>query len=240
VSDAGNATGARSATEAGADVPAASRAAVAPDRYTPVVAALLDVRIDHSSARFDAELQTALAEGRIDAATARALRWWQRASVQALSTYSATVLPAVLAARDAADQQAADDIGALAASWQQARSLQTAPLVQDPKPPTASTDEPAQPVAAPPAVAPPAVAPPSLPAVAPPVGPPLRRPAGRRQQPPHLVVVPDLTSESDGRDGTRQAIRAALRALGKELAAPDLDMTERKDVRGHADPATST
>jgi hypothetical protein len=250
-----------SATEAGADVRANVRAdgattpvAVSPDRYTAVVAALLDVRIDHSSARFDAELQTALAEGRIDATTARALRWWQRASVQALSTYSATVLPAVLAARDAADQQAADDIGALAASWQQARSLQTAAVAaspkptQNPEPPTAGTDESTRrvavrPTAAPPAVAAPAVAAPTVaaPAVARPVAPAQRRPAGRRNQPPHLVVVPDLASESDGRDGTRQAIREAFRALGTstEIAARDLDVTDRKDVRGHADPAPS-
>ncbi|MDQ1496101.1 MAG: hypothetical protein QOG69_2584 [Actinomycetota bacterium] len=263
-----------SATEAGASVQASVQAnaradaatspvAVSRDRYTAVVAALLDVRIDHSSARFDAELQTALAEGRVDAATARALRWWQRASVQALSTYSATVLPAVLAARDAADQQAADEIGALAASWQQARSLQTAVVAPSPKPtknpePTRNpeplalgTNESARPVAvqsavappavAPLAVAPPAVAPPAVaaPALAPPVAPALRRPAGRRNQPPHLVVVPDLASESDGRDGTRQAIREAFRALGTgaEVAAPDLDVTERKDIRGYADPA---
>lgn len=248
-----------SATEAGASVQASVQAnaradaatspvAVSRDRYTAVVAALLDVRIDHSSARFDAELQTALAEGRVDAATARALRWWQRASVQALTTYSATVLPAVLAARDAADQQAADDIEALAASWQQARSLQTAVVAPSPKPtqnpePTRNpeplalgTNESARPVAVQSAVAPPAVAPP---AVAPPVAPALRRPAGRRNQPPHLVVVPDLASESDGRDGTRRAIREAFRALGEgaDVAAPDLDVTERKDIRGYADPA---
>ncbi len=249
-----------SATEAGADVRADAAAtpdaakpdvarsgAVAPDRYTAVVAALLDVRVDHSSARFDAELQTALAEGRIDATTARALRWWQRASVQTLSTYSATVLPAVLAARDAADQQASDDIGALAASWQQARSLQPASAAQSPKPTQSpepvNADEPARPDAVQPAVAPTAVTPTAVarPALAPPLAPGPRRPAGRRNQPPHLVVVPDLASESDGRDGTRQAIREAFRALaaGTEEVAPDLDVTERKDVRGHADPAPS-
>jgi hypothetical protein len=235
-----------SATERGADV--RTDAAATPDRYTAVVAALLDVRVDHSSARFDAELQTALAEGRIDATTARALRWWQRASVQALSTYSATVLPAVLAARDAADQQASDDIGALAASWQQARSLQTAPPAPSPKPTQhpepMNGDEPARPAAVQPAVAPSAVAPSAVapPAVAPPpFAPAPRRPAGRRNQPPHLVVVPDLASEPDGRDGTRRAIREAFRALatGPEVVAPDLDVTERKDVRGHADPAPS-
>lgn len=235
-----------SATEAGADM--RPDAAATPDRYTAVVAALLDVRVDQSSARFDAELQTALAEGRLDAATARALRWWQRASVQAVSTYSATVLPAVLAARDAADQQASDEIVAFAASWQQARSLQAAPAGPSPKPTLipepVTADEPARPAAVQPAVAPPAVAPTAVAPTAvarPPVARAPRRPAGRRNQPPHLVVVPGLASESGGRDGTRRAIREAFRALatGPEEVARDLDVTDRKDVRGHADPAPS-
>jgi hypothetical protein len=97
------------------------------DRYSAVVAALLDVRIDHPTQRFDAELDAALADGRIDASTARALRWWQRMSVRAAESYASTVVPAVLIARDEADEQATSDADEIAASWRQAGGAQ-APL----------------------------------------------------------------------------------------------------------------
>jgi hypothetical protein len=90
------------------------------DRVTAVVAALLGVRTDHASARFDAEIESALTANRLDVQTARALRFWQRASVQAVTDYAAAVLPAVLpvlAATDDANRQGADDIAEAATAW---------------------------------------------------------------------------------------------------------------------------
>ncbi|HTC68560.1 MAG TPA: hypothetical protein VK662_03250, partial [Acidothermaceae bacterium] len=66
---------------------------VADDRVTALVAALLGVRTDHASARFDAEIDAALTANRLDVQTARALRFWQRASVQAVEDYAGAVLP---------------------------------------------------------------------------------------------------------------------------------------------------
>jgi hypothetical protein len=110
-------------TAAGAALPAAPVTAADPaalDRYTALVAALLGVRTDYASTRFDAEVAAALAANRLDVATARTLRWWQRASVREVEGYANSVLPAVLATRSDADTMAAMDSDESAASWQQA------------------------------------------------------------------------------------------------------------------------
>jgi hypothetical protein len=104
------------------------------DRVAALVAALLGVRTDHASARFDAEIDAALAANSVDVQTARVLRFWQRASVQAVEDYAAGVLPVALAARDDADRQGADDVAETAAAWQAAQAAQAAqpvPLVDD-------------------------------------------------------------------------------------------------------------
>ena len=77
------------------------------DRYTALVAALLGVRTDYASTRFDAEVTAALAANRLDVATARTLRWWQRESVREVEGYANQVLPVVLATRSDADLAAA-------------------------------------------------------------------------------------------------------------------------------------
>jgi len=94
------------------------------DRLAALVAALLGVRTDHASARFDAEVEAALAANRIDVKTARALRFWQRASVQAVEEYIGTALPGALAARDSADSQGSTDAAEAAAAWEQAQAAQ--------------------------------------------------------------------------------------------------------------------
>jgi hypothetical protein len=107
------------------------------DRLAALVAALLGVRTDHASARFDAEIDAALAANSLDAQTARVLRFWQRASVQAVEDYAAGVLPVALAARDDADHQGADDVVETAAAWQAAQAAQAAqpvPLRHDSTP----------------------------------------------------------------------------------------------------------
>src|SRR5450432_1689008 len=82
------------------------------DRMAALVAALLGVRTDHASARFDAEIDAALAANALDVQTARALRFWQRASVQEVEDSTAGVLPLALAARGDADRQ-----GLVARRW---------------------------------------------------------------------------------------------------------------------------
>jgi hypothetical protein len=101
------------------------------DRVAALVAALLGVRIDHASARFDAEIDAALAANALDVQTARALRFWQRASVQAVEDYTAGVLPVALAARGDADRQGLDDVIEAAAAWEKAQTAQEAHAAQD-------------------------------------------------------------------------------------------------------------
>ena len=104
------------------------------DRVAGLVAALLGVRTDHASARFDAEIEAALTANRLDVQTARALRFWQRASVQAVEDYATAVLPTVLpvlAAAGDANEQGADDSAETATAWDAAQ-LATAAAAASP------------------------------------------------------------------------------------------------------------
>lgn len=85
--------------------------------YAALLSALLDVRSDPATARFDAELAAAEARGTLDGATARTLRWWQRESVRALSDHLADVLPGLLASLSDADRAAVRSIADSEASW---------------------------------------------------------------------------------------------------------------------------
>jgi hypothetical protein len=91
--------------------------------YAALLGALLDTRHDEATARVDAQLDAALAADRLDAAPARALRWWQRASVRAVESYLTSTLPALVALRDEADALAAAEATATANSWAQAGGL---------------------------------------------------------------------------------------------------------------------
>ena len=98
--------------------------------YAELVAGLLDARDDLATARFDAELAAAQDSGAIDAATARALRWWQRASVRAAVDHARSALPPVLAALDGAQAAAAEDLADAARALDDAMdSLLPAPRV---------------------------------------------------------------------------------------------------------------
>ena len=76
--------------------------------YADLVDGLVDARDDPASARFDAELDAAVADGEISAATARRLRFWQRASVRALADHTRAVLPTCLSALEASRREAAE------------------------------------------------------------------------------------------------------------------------------------
>jgi hypothetical protein len=85
--------------------------------------ALFAARHDDATARFDAELTAAIAEGRIDDETARTLRWWQRESVRGARSYLADLLPGVLHADDAAQRKSRAQVDLAAASWQEATDV---------------------------------------------------------------------------------------------------------------------
>jgi hypothetical protein len=204
------------------------------DRYAAIVAALIDVRLDEATTRFDAEVAGALAENRIEAETARTLRWWQRASVRAAETYAATVMPGVLAVRDDADARARAEADEAAASWRRACDIRASAgrRVEQPVEQPVEHTRYANDTAVPRLVAVPDLATATA-----------SRPAAPRQP----------ASEQ-----TRQAIRAAFAPPGPAGATdPELipshqvpDMTamttrasalipERKDDRSHANPATT-
>ena len=85
--------------------------------YADLVAGVLDARSDSATQAFDAEIAVAESEGRIDARTARALRWWQRESLRALVEHSRTALPPALAALGQAQADAARGSADAAESW---------------------------------------------------------------------------------------------------------------------------
>ena len=172
------------------------------DRYTALVAALLGVRTDYATSRFDAEVAAALAANRLDVATARTLRWWQRASVREVEHYTNTVLPVVLTTRSDADMLAALEADETAASWQQAEAVlpEVAALPEVAVPPE---------IAVPPEAAvlheasalPEAAAPPA------PAEPP---------KPSRVITIPDPATRRRSAKEIQQAVRDALR----DTAAP--------------------
>lgn len=103
--------------------------------YADLVTGVLEARTDLATQRFDAEVAAAEAEGRIDARTARALRWWQREGLRALTEHARTALPPALAALDQAHSDAARGAVDAAEAWDRAVGDSG-----DPEPPAALTD----------------------------------------------------------------------------------------------------
>jgi len=72
--------------------------------YAELITALLAARTDPATARFDDELDAAVADGSVPPVIARRLRQWQRASVHAVAEHvRVTVPPALAALADATD-----------------------------------------------------------------------------------------------------------------------------------------
>jgi hypothetical protein len=125
--------------------------------WTDLVGGLIDARADPASARFDAELADAVAAGALLEETATQLRFWQRASVRAVSDHARTVLPVALGALDAARREAQEDVEIAAATLEAATAARAAAAqpAEDPGVPVrpeevdllrrASTPEPARP-----------------------------------------------------------------------------------------------
>lgn len=188
------------------------------DRYTALVAALLGVRTDYASTRFDAEVAAALTANRIDVATARTLRWWQRASVREVEGYASSVLPVVLASRTDADTAAATDDEDAAASWQQAQAIKPSPA-----PSTVTTPGPD------------AVVLPAAPAVA-------EAPTAEPPRPTTVITIPDPSTRRRSPKEIQQAVREALRAtaprtdpgLPFDAASPQDASSHGRDRGNHA------
>jgi len=99
--------------------------------YADLLAALLAVRSDPATARFDAEIAAAEARGSIDGPTARTLRWWQRESMRGLSDHLAEVLPDLLTHLFAAQAAASESVADSADSWSLASGLAEPSLASD-------------------------------------------------------------------------------------------------------------
>lgn len=117
--------------------------------YSEVLAALLALRPDPATRRFDALLSALLAEDRIDPAAARELRWWQRESVRSVGDYLGDTAPALLVALESSRQTAEQATEVAARAWEQATRSQA--------PVTTGAEGPAAPAAAPTAAAAPAL-----------------------------------------------------------------------------------
>lgn len=88
--------------------------------YAELVAAVLALRADPASERFDALLAELTAAGLLDPATARELRWWQRESVRAVGDHLVETVPASLVALDQARGAALDATAMAEQAWHQA------------------------------------------------------------------------------------------------------------------------
>jgi hypothetical protein len=97
--------------------------------YADLLAALLAVRSDPATSRFDAELAAAEARGSIDGPTARTLRWWQRESLRGVSDHLAEVFPDLLTHLSAAQAAAAESVAESVESWSLATGLAQEPDV---------------------------------------------------------------------------------------------------------------
>lgn len=172
--------------------------------YVALVTALLGVRPDPATTRFDEELAAAEVAGTLDPSVARTLRWWQRESLRGVEDHVAAVLPVVLATLAAAERAAHDAVAASAESWTVASGgAATAGSAGYPRPIDIGSlgtraDEPhaSAPRVLRPGFAPPAPATPD----APPGPPPSTRPddpvahdSGGRGAPPRRLLVAGLT-----------------------------------------------
>lgn len=92
--------------------------------YADLLGALLSLRPDAASARFDALLAELLADGRLDPADARELRWWQRESLRAVGDFLAETAPELLAGLESSQRTAEDAVSVAAEAWE----LATEPL----------------------------------------------------------------------------------------------------------------
>jgi hypothetical protein len=92
-----------------------------------IVEALLANRPTIANDRFDAEVAVAVEQGQLEPATARALRYRQRASVRAVETYLQDTLGPILETQRNAARQALADVEDDDVAWEQAAMISALP-----------------------------------------------------------------------------------------------------------------
>ncbi len=115
--------------------------------YAALVDALIALRRDPATERFDEYLTHAQQTGRIDEPTARALRWWQRESLRGVQEHLETLLPGLLGQLERADEQARRAVDMSDQAWRSAAgqdSGTSTPTPETPLPKVAA-DEPTTP-----------------------------------------------------------------------------------------------
>ncbi len=88
--------------------------------YGDLLAALLALRPDTATARFDEVLATLVAEQRLDPEAARELRWWQRESLRAIGDFLGETAPGLLADLETSQLSAHATTAVAAAAWDEA------------------------------------------------------------------------------------------------------------------------
>jgi hypothetical protein len=133
------------------------------DAYAALVDALIALRRDAATQRFDEYLEYATENGRIDEPSARALRWWQRQSVRGVEEHLEGLLPVILRQLEAADQAAIRAVEISDQAWRAAAGAH--PPQSHSAPPEARTVQPemAQPEMAQPETAQPEMPRPEMP-----------------------------------------------------------------------------
>lgn len=107
--------------------------------YADLVSGLLGARTDPATERFDVELDAAVERGDVGAEVARRLRFWQRASLRALTDHTRSVLPTALGALDASRRDAEAYVDELLDALHEARP-DDAPDDLEPDPVTSNDD----------------------------------------------------------------------------------------------------
>lgn len=92
------------------------------DRWRLLVEAVLAGRADPAATAFEAELDRARTDGRVDAATARSLLWWHRAAVREVADQAADALPDAIAAVERARAESVAEAARAERAWAQASS----------------------------------------------------------------------------------------------------------------------
>jgi hypothetical protein len=163
--------------------------------YADLLQALIAVRSDPATARFDVELARAEADGRLDGPTARALRWWQRETLRGLTEHLAEILPDVLDRLADADDAAREAVRDSEQSWQEAtRSMPASAIASGDGVSAPTPHSPSPPSAAPHSAAPHSPSAPSAPSAAPTAAPSPERPDGGS----HLRPVDPIDSQEGG------------------------------------------
>jgi hypothetical protein len=185
--------------------------------WSDLVNGLLDARSDPATARFDAELASAVATGELSRRTAQRLRFWQRAAVNAADDHARTVVPAVLGVLETArsDAQAYVEQGGATLDAAEAGGTPAQDLAQGVADDATWVAEPAH-----------------LLGADPPTRPSSERPRGTQGQPSTAAQLAEQAPRSPDRieDLRRASSAAGERPSTLEGPAPRLFVADLRDV----------